>query len=435
MIAKWAQGRVYYGWIVVAIAFLTFLTTAGVRSTPGVLIVPLEKEFGWDRATVSVAAAISLFMYGLCGPFAAAVMDRFGMRRVMVSAMTVTTFMALLSTLVTAPWQLDLAWGVGVGLGTGVTATSLGAVIANRWFVARRGLVMGILTASTATGQLLFLPLLAGVSVMSWRTAVFLIAGVMAMWVPLVWLCMRNSPADLALRPLGADETQPIVPYQPITSNPFQRALRALWEGSHQRDFWLLSGSFFVCGASTNGLVGTHLIPASVEHGMAEVAAAGLLATMGVFNLVGTTASGWLTDRFDSRKLLTLYYSARGLSLLALPYALDNGSFPLMAFVVFYGLDWIATVPPTVRLAADRFGREKVGMMYGWIMVSHQIGSAAVAYGAGVWRTWFGDYQGAFMTSGLLCLLAAGLVIRIGQATRTSTPATAPGAAVPSPAS
>jgi MFS family permease len=413
------RGRLYYGWIIALVTFFVLLSAAGIRSTPGVLIIPLEKEFGWTRATVSLAISINLLLYGLFGPFAAALMDRFGVRRVMVASLGLVAAGVGLTTMMHSPWQLVLLWGIVVGLGTGTTALVLGAYIANRWFVERRGLVMGLLTASAATGQLIFLPLLASAVVNhGWRAAVLIVSGVALLMIPIVAIFMRNEPADMGLRPYGAPVDGPETAQGLTSGNPVTAALSALGRGVRSRDFWLLAGSFYICGASTNGLIGTHLIPASMEHGIPEVTAATLLAAIGVFDLIGTTASGWLTDRWDSRYLLVWYYGLRGLSLLFLPYALGTQFLALAAFVVFYGLDWVATVPPTVRLTADVFGKRNVGLMYGWISAAHQLGAATAAFGAGAVRTWLGSYQVAFMTSGLLCLLAAGLVIRIGQTSK-----------------
>ncbi len=414
------RGRLHYGWIVAGVTFVVLLSAAGIRSTPGILIIPLEKEFGWTRTTVSLAVSINILLYGLIGPFAAALMDRVGVRRVMLVSLGLVATGVGLTTVMRAPWQLVLLWGVVVGLGTGTTALVLGAYIANRWFVERRGLVMGLLTASTATGQLIFLPMLASMVVNhGWRAAVLIVSGVALLMIPLVALFMRNEPGDVGLRPYGEPAEAAQTPQAaPVGGNFAAAALSALGRGFKSRDFWLLAGSFYICGASTNGLIGTHLIPASMEHGIPEVTAASLVATMGVFDLVGTTLSGWLTDRWDSRYLLCWYYGLRGLSLLFLPYALGTQFLALAAFVVFYGLDWVATVPPTVRLTADIFGKRNVGLMYGWISASHQLGAATAAFGAGAVRTWLGSYQVAFMTSGLLCLIASGLVIRIGQASK-----------------
>lgn len=407
------RGRVHYAWIIVAVTFLTLLTAAAIRATPGVLIVPLEQTFGWSRATVSFAVSVNLLLYGLCGPFAAALMERVGVRRVTLLSLSAVTVGVALTTVMRAPWQLVLLWGVVVGIGTGALALVLAATIANRWFVARRGLVIGILTASTATGQLLFLPLLAAVvEHAGWRAAALVVAGAALLLVPIVLVFMRDRPRDLGLRPYGAfaDAVSP--------SGPAPRpagALVALVEGARSRDFWLLAGSFFICGLSTNGLIGTHLIPASMDHGIPAVTAAGLLAAMGVFDLIGTTVSGWLSDRWDNRRLLFCYYGLRGLSLMLLPYAYGSEYFGLTLFAVFYGLDWVATVPPTVRLTETLFGKHRVGIMYGWIAVAHQVGAATAAFGAGVVRTWLGSYQVAFTGAGFVCLIAALMVLAIGR--------------------
>jgi MFS family permease len=442
------RGRLFYGWIVVAVTFLTLLAAAGVRSAPGVLMVPLEREFGWTRTAVSLAVAINLLLYGLFGPFAAALMDRLGVRRVMLASLAFVAAGVGLTVFMRAPWQLDLLWGVVVGSGTGAMALVLGAYVANRWFVERRGLVMGLLTASSATGQLLFLPVLASLVVAhGWRTAVLATSGATLLIVPLVAIFMRSSPQEIGLRPLGSSGTASHPPaFAPSapefasrpdaseSADPIRAALGGLVRGTRSREFWLLVGSFYICGASTNGLIGTHLIPACMESGIPEVTAAGLLAAMGVFDLIGTTASGWLSDRWDSRYLLAWYYGLRGLSLLFLPYALANqvlglatfstpfafGPAPLglIVFAVFYGLDWVATVPPTVRLTADIFGKRQVGIMFGWIVAGHQLGAATAAFGAGALRAWLGGYQVSFLAAGLLCLIAVALVTQIGASSR-----------------
>lgn len=410
--------RFHYAWIVAGVTFLTLLATAGVRSAPGVLIVPLEKEFGWSRTTISAAISINIMLYGLIGPFAAALMDWLGIRRtVLLSLATVATGVSL-TMFIQEPWQLMLLWGVVVGAGTGMTALVLAATIVNRWFTTHRGLVIGVLTASTATGQLVFLPMLAAtVEHFGWRYAALVIAGALALAIPLVAYFLRDRPADLGMLPYGETVVQPAV-VAPKT-NPAAEALRCLSDGLRSRDFWLLSASFFVCGASTNGLVGTHLIPACMDQGIPEVTAAGLLALMGIFDLAGTTASGWLSDRVDNRVLLCWYYALRGLSLIGLPFVLGDASWGLTLFAIFYGLDWIATVPPTIRLTADTLGRDRAGIMFGWIVAAHQLGASAATLAAGAWRTWSGSYERAFLTSGALCLIAAAIVLQIS---RTSQP-------------
>jgi len=409
--------RLHYAWLVAAVTFLTLLTVAGIRSTPGVLIVPLEHEFGWSRATISIAISVNLLLYGLMGPFAAAFFDKIGVRRTMAIALTLLAVGVSATTLMTRPWHMVLIWGVLVGCGAGMLTNSLSATVTARWFRKGQGTVMGVLTASVATGQLLFLPYLASLTeTKGWRSAALLIASAALVILPLVLLIMRNYPESIGIKPFGAPQDEPDQTLLRPTGNPFRVALGGLERGLHSRDFWLLAASFFVCGASTNGLIGTHLIPACVDHGIPEVQAAGLLAMMGVLDLVGTTLSGWLSDRYDSRNLLFCYYGLRGLSLMGLPFALGGPQWSLTAFAIFYGLDWIATVPPTVRLTADSFGRESVGVMFGWIFASHQVGAALAASFAGTVRTYLGDYLVAFLLSGVICLLAAGLVLRINKA-------------------
>jgi sugar phosphate permease len=409
-----ARGRIHYGWYVAGITFVTLLAAAGIRSMPSILIVPVEQEFGWSRATISFAVAINLVLYGLMGPFAAAFMERLGVRKTIVMSLVLVAGGVALTPLMTAPWQLVLLWGVVVGTGTGMTALVLGATVVNRWFSEQRGLVMGMLTASTATGQLLFLPLLAMiVEDLGWRTAVLGVACAALVIVPLVMLLMRERPRDIGLAPFGKTEME-AAPPRP-TGNPFALAFGALIEGSRSRDFWLLFGTFFICGLSTNGLIGTHLIAACFDAGIPEVKAAGLLAMMGIFDLVGTTLSGWLSDRCNNRYLLAWYYGLRGLSLLWLPFALDLSFFGLSLFAVFYGLDWIATVPPTVRLTTNTFGREKAPMMFGWIFTGHQLGAAVAAFGAGVLRTAMDGYLEAFLLAGLACLVAVAMSLMIGR--------------------
>ncbi|WP_242333752.1 MULTISPECIES: MFS transporter [Anaeromyxobacter] len=404
--------RLHHGWYVFGATFGVLLVAAAIRATPGVVIVPLEHDLGWSRATISGAIGVNLLLYGLMGPFTAAIAERIGLRRTMAVAMTLLAGALLLATEMRAAWQLVVLWGVLVGVGSGMAATVLGAVVVARWFHARRGLVMGALTASTATGQLLFLPLLAHLTeAEGWRWAVRAVAVAALAMVPLVLAVVRESPAAVGLLPVGATEAPPPPSRR---GNPAVLAVTTLGRAMRHRDFWLLAATFFVCGASTNGLVGTHLIPACLDHGIPEVRAASLLATMGLFDLVGTTASGWLTDRWDSRRLLFTYYALRGLSLVFLPGALHHGD-GLGLFSVFYGLDWIATVPPTVRLATDAFGKDDAPIVYGWVFASHQVGAALAALGAGLVRTELGDYRLAFLASGAICMAAALLALAIGR--------------------
>jgi sugar phosphate permease len=412
-----ARRGVHYAWVAALITFLALLASAGIRSTSTVMVLPLEHDFGWDRATVSLALSINLLLYGLCGPFAGALMARFGVRSVMLVGLATLALATGLSVFMSQLWQMVGLWGVLVGLGSGSMALVLGATVATRWFVKRRGLVTGIFAASTATGQLIFLPQQAAiVESAGWRVAVLIVSIVAISAAALVALFMRDDPRELGLQPYGADasvapEVQPVQ----ATGNPFALAVDTLFQSARVKDFWLLAGSLAICGATTVGLISVHLIPASVEHGFDEVTAAGMLAAMGAFDLVGTTLSGWLTDRIDARKLLVWYYTLRGMALLFLPAAYSAGIPALAAFVVFYGLDWVATVPPTVRLVADRFGRERVGPVFGWVFAAHQFGGSLAAVGAGVAHTWLGDYLAAFMTAGALCLLASGLILSLSR--------------------
>ncbi len=416
-----APGRVHYGWAMAAVTLLVLVMSAGFRSTAGILIVPLEHEFGWSAATVSSAVSINLIMFGLGAPFAAALHDRFGVRRVTVTALLVVAAASAATTLISEPWQLRLLWGLVIGTATGAVSIPLAAIVGNRWFVRRRGLVTGIMTSANATGQLIFLPVLATiVTAAGWRWASATVAVVaLLVVVPLAALVMRDHPSDVGLPPYGGEEIE--MPVAPV-SGPVRTALGGLREGARSGTFWLLAGSFFVCGASTNGLVGTHLIPAAHDHGVSEVTAASYLAAIGVFDIIGTTFSGWLTDRYDPRLLLFWYYGLRGLSLLALHSVLGSPNLGLLAFVVFYGLDWVATVPPTVALTADAFGRERVGILFGWIFAAHQFGAAFAAYGAGWIRTDAGSYHWAFLLSGAMCMGASFAVTRI----RTRVPRPAP---------
>ena len=407
--------RFHYAWTITAVAFLTFLVAAGVRSAPTVLIVPLEQQFGWDRSTISFAIGVQLLVYGFVGPFSAALVERFGLRAMLLGAVTLTIVGFGGTLFATEPWHLWLSWGLGAGLGTGSAALVLAAVIANRWFVAHRGIAIGVMTGSAATGQLIFLPLLANiVQNFGWRASVWTTCAMATLVLPLLFFFMYDRPRDVGLKPYGVPDDAADEPLPPRV-NPIASVFAVFGEAVQSRDFWLLSATFFVCGASTFGLIGTHFIPACLDHGIPENTSAEILAGMGVCNVVGTFASGWLTDRFDSRNLLFWYYGLRGLSLLFLPFAFGLSFWGLGLFGAFYGFDWITTVPPTVRLTSNIFGLQKAGIVYGWIMVMHQIGAAVFAYASGVLRTDFGDYDGAFIVSGVICIIAALLVLRVGR--------------------
>ncbi len=413
--------RTHYGWVIVWLAFVVILVIAGVRAAPGVLIVPLEDEFHWSRATISLAVGINLLLYGAIGPFAAAIMDRFGVRRIMCVAVAAIALAVAVSPLMHNVWELIALWGVINGLCCGAIGPYLAAYLSARWFVARQGLVVGILTAATAAGQLVFLPVLADiVTLAGWRTMSLVLAAAVLGLLPLLALAMRDRPEDVGLGAYG-DPRGP-QPVAPPSGNPVAIAFRALGEGARRRDFWLISGGYFVCGASTNGLIGTHLIPACVDHGLSEVAGAGLLAAAGVFSFIGGTLSGWLSDRWDNRYLLFWYYGLRGLSLMYLPFAFGMSFYGLALFSIFYGLDWIASVPPTVRLLSRTVGAQRTGIMVAWISVIHQVGGASAAYLGGLLRIEYGSYLQAFMLSGLLCVVAAFMVLFIGAGRRRREP-------------
>jgi predicted MFS family arabinose efflux permease len=410
-----AQQGVHYGWIVVGVTFATLLTTAGAMSMPSLLLGPLQTEFGWSTATISTALSLRMAVFGLMAPFAAALMVRFGLRRMMLLAVSVTAIGVGLTAFVSQSWQLTLLWGLVVGGGTGLTALVLGATVANVWFVKHRGLVIGLMTASSASGQLLFMPAFARINdTWGWRPVVFTVAACLACLVPVIALLMRNRPSDLGIRAYGEDANAPVPP-KPAAINPVVASIEALKTAARSKDFWLLSSGFLVCGLSTNGLIGTHLIAACSDAGIAATMAAGLLALMGAFDLFGTVLSGWLSDRYDNRHLLCVYYVLRGLSLLFLPHALATDLVSLSVFAAFYGLDWFATLPPTVRLTTDRFGRSLGPLVFGWMFVAHQVGAAIAALGAGWTRTLDGTYAPAFAVSGFFCIVAGLLSLRIGS--------------------
>ena len=417
LIATWTKHRFHYAWIVIGVTFLVMLVTAGIRATPSVMMVPLEQGFGWSRTTISIALAINLALFGLMGPFAAAAMQRFGMRRTVIAALTVLAVAVALSNRMHAAWQMVLIWGVLVGSATGATSTTLGAAVVNRWFAQHRGLAMGVLTASSATGQLAFLPLMAWVAEhRGWQTLVVLVALAAVIVLPLVALLLPEEPSAIGLGRLGeADEASTNAAQS--TANPIVIAFAALKRAAKFGDFWLLFFTFFICGASTNGYIGTHFIAMCGDYGLSEVRGAGMLAMMGVCDLIGTTLSGWLSDRFNNRVLLFWYYGLRGCALLFLPVAFGYQYFGLPIFVLFYGLDWIATVPPTVRLTTDVFGNREAPVVFGWVVAGHQLGAAFAALGAGMLRSTLGTYTVATMISGGLCVIGAMLVLRINRPT------------------
>jgi MFS family permease len=405
---------IHRAWLVAGVAFVAIIGAAGFRATPGVLITPLQEEFGWSRGTISAAVSANLLLFGLTAPFAAALMDRFGVRRVVAGALTLVAAGSGLTVFMTTSWQLVLLWGVLVGLGTGSMALVFVATITGRWFVRHRGVVTGVLTAAGATGQLIFLPVLASLAGgYGWRTASITVAVAALAVVPLVVLLVRDYPAEVGVPPYGGTR---IDAAPPPSGGAARRALGVLGTASRSGTFWLLVGGFAICGASTNGLVATHFIPASHDHGMPETTAAGLLALVGLFDIVGTIASGWLTDRYDSRVLLGAYYALRGLSLLILPGLIAATAHPsTLVFIIFYGLDWVATVPPTIALCRQHFGAEGP-IVFGWVFASHQLGAAVAATGAGVVRDLTGEYNPAWVAAGVLCFFAAVMSVRIRKA-------------------
>jgi sugar phosphate permease len=401
---RFAGWGIHYGWAIVAVTFLVTLVTAGAMGLPGALILPLSREYGWNTEQISGALAIRILLFGLMAPFAAALIDRYGLKRVILTALSIIAAGMLATLAMTRIWQLFLLWGVVVGLGTGMTALVMSAIVATRWFTERRGLVLGMLTASNATGQLVFLPLATWLeSHWGWRVALAPSLIGMGLAAAAVWLLMVDRPADVGLQPFGeTGKTAPPPAQRPAFSGPF----RTLFEVSGNPVFWILAGTFFVCGLSTNGLIQTHFISLCADYGVAATTAASMLAIVGVCDFVGTIASGWLSDRYDNRALLFVYYGLRGLSLLYLPGS-SFSIYALSLFSVFYGLDWVATVPPTVRLAAQAFGRDRAGVAFGWVFAAHMIGASVAAYGAGFSRTALETYLPAFYAAGVACLIAA----------------------------
>src|ERR1700753_3873423 len=421
MISNWlaaalARRNFHYGWVMVGVTFLAALISAGSVGAPGVFIVPSRKEFGCSTPQISSAWSIRFILFGLMAPFAAALMNRYGLRNVTLAALSTVVTALVISLAMTQVWQLVLLWGVVVGIGTGMTALVLGATVAARWFGARRGLVVGILTASAATGQLVFLPLLAHLTeVMGWRTALGLMCGMLGVVAFAVLMVSRDRPGDLGLRPFGDDGKQPLPAPAPSNAPIVAAALGTLRDASTSRVFWILFATFFICGASTNGLVQVHLIPMCLDFGIPQVQAASLLAAMGIFDFVGTIASGWLSDRYDNRYLLFWYYTLRGLSLVFLPFT-DFSFYGLSLFAMFYGLDWIATVPATVRLTTQPLRPERANLVFGWIFAGHQLGAATAAFGAGLSRTLLQSYLPAFFVAGALCIVASLITLGIARA-------------------
>lgn len=409
------QQHFHYAWLVVGIAFLIMLLTAATRATPSILMLPLENAFGWDRTSISFALSINLALFGLIGPFAAAAMQQYGIRKTVITALTLLAGLVALSALMTRTWHLWLIWGIGVGMTTGITYMTLGATIVNRWFKEKKGLAMGLLTASSATGQLIFLPVLAYVvENYGWQKVILIVSAAIALIIPIVLFFLPERPESLRLNQYGESITTSVINNQPF-KNPIHIAFEALKHAILYKDFWLLFFSFFICGASTNGYIGTHFIAICSDNGITAIKGAGILALMGFFDIVGTTLSGWLSDRYNNRVLLFFYYGIRGLALIFLPYTFGLSYFGLSFFALLYGLDWIATVPPTMKLTIDVFGSQKAPIIFGWIVTGHQLGAAFSALLAGVMRNSLGTYSLATTMTGVMCLMAALLVLRINR--------------------
>ncbi len=415
-----AKQKIHPGWIAVTVTFFTLMASAGYRSAPSVLIVPLEDAFGWSRSQISLAVSINVLLFGLVAPFAAALMERFTVRKVVMSALTLVAISSTSTIFMTQPWHLWALWGVGVGVGTGSMALVFAATIANRWFVARKGIVIGALTAATASGQLVFLPMLSHFAInYGWKSVSLTVGTAAALVIPFIYFFLKEKPEALGMTPYGAPSD-----WQPPAPNELSAgriAIDTLKVSSKSRDFWILFGTFLVCGLSTNGLIGTHFIPAAHDHGMAETVAASLLALIGLFDVIGTLFSGYLTDRIDPRKLLFFYYGLRGLSLFLLPSIIFSSVHPsTLVFVIFYGLDWVATVPPTLVLCRMVMGNQRSAVVYGWVFVGHQIGASIAALGAAVLRVKLGDYAAAFYISGAMCLVASFAVLQIAKGKSTA---------------
>ncbi len=404
--------KLHRAWIVAAITFVTLIAAAAFRSTTSIMFEPLEHEFGWTRSLTSNAVAVNLVVYGLTAPFAATLMERFTVRRVAVSALALVALGTGLTVFMTQGWQLILYWGVFVGLGTGCLALVFGSLVANRWFTKRRGLVTGIFSAAYATGQLIFLPMLSNVVMTSgWRFSSLTVAAFATAIIPLFFIGFKNSPAEANTEPYGGISNEPAGKAAPRTA---RATIGVLIESLRKPAFWILAGTFFVCGWTTNGLIGAHFIPAAHDHGMPMGTAAGLLALVGIFDFVGTILSGWLTDRVNPVYLLLFYYGLRGLALFTVPFVLGpTVELPLMFFVVFYGLDWIATVPPTIELCRKHFGINQSPTVYGWVFASHMVGAAIAAAFAGAIRDTQGSYFIAWITAAVLCLVAAVSVLAL----------------------
>jgi MFS family permease len=414
--ARLCSGRMHYAWIVLVVVFCAMLAGVGVRAAPGVMILPLQRAFGWDVSTISGAVSVNIILLGVLGPFLTGLVDVVGLKRTIIGCMALLAIATGLSIFMTAPWQLFLTWGLLVGIGSGAGAVGIAAAVANRWFTERNGLAMGLLSAANAAGQLIFLPLLAMLAESyGWQAVAGAVTLTIAAMLPLLMILLPESPAEIGLGPYGSVAA----PRSPVRAgNPFTVAFHGLFRAVRSGDFWLLALSFGVCGFSTNGLINTHLIAFCADRGISEIHGASFLAVIGVFSLIGSAGSGWLCDRFNPRVLLFWYYSLRGLSLIAVPFS-QFDIVSLSLFSIFYGLDWVATGPATFALTNEVFGRKDTPVIIAWIFAFHQIGGALAAFGAGTVRSETGDYLLAFVTSGVACLLASLIVLRV---TRAVTP-------------
>ncbi|HKZ05990.1 MAG TPA: MFS transporter [Methylomirabilota bacterium] len=423
--------RLHYAWVVLAAVVLIMLTASGLRAVFGTFIKPLETEFGWDRASLSGAAALSLLLLGAIGPFVGWLADRWGPKRVMVLFLAVLGLGSILSSRITSLWELYLTAGVLMAIGAGGMGMSTAATIAARWFEARRGLVLGMLGAGMSAGQLVVIPLAVWLTLhYGWRQS-FLWLGISVFLtaIPITVLLVRDSPAQMGVAAYGARTHAGAAGHQAAAA---ERRV-ALGEAMTHPAFWLLAATFFVCGYTSNGLVLTHLVPHAAEHGFSEMHAAQALGVMGAMNIVGTILSGWICDRFGRKGPLAVYYGVRGLSLLFLLYVWNVPS--LHIFAAVFGLNYISTVPPTTTLTANIFGRYSVGMLSGWIYFSHQVGSALGAAAGGWIFDLTGSYSWAFVSAAILAFIASGMALAIKEENVSTTPTPSPAAArVPVPA-
>ncbi|MGH7322434.1 MAG: MFS transporter [Candidatus Rokuibacteriota bacterium] len=416
----------HYAWVVLGAVTVIMIAASGLRSAFGVFIKPMEAEFGWDRTSLSIVASLSLFLYGAIGPFVGRVADRWGPRGVLAVSTVLIGVGTLGTATVVTLWQLYVTTGIVTALGAGGAAMSVAAALAARWFDTHRGLVLGIAGGGMAAGQLLVVPFAMWLTVSSgWRfTFVVLGVGFLVLIVPLTLALIRNDPRDVGLAPYGA---APRLVAQGAAEVDVQRT--GVREAAGTSPFWLLAGSFWVCGYTSSGLVLTHLIPHATEHGFHATHAAQALGIMGALNVVGTVASGWVCDRFGQKGPLAVYYLLRGLSLVFLPWV---GTLPgLFAFAAIFGLNYISTVPPTTALTAKIYGRFSVGELSGWIFFSHQLGSAVGSLVGGYLYDRFGDYTLAFHSAALLAFVATALVLAIREepaAGRPPHPAVVPSA-------